>query len=213
MGSCLCKTSTPEVGTSNAEQHRDELELVVTNEEVDIEDSVESTKRHQKYKLFEEYRDIREEDIDIHIDRYPSDPWNPQAQIIGPKGTPYEDGEFNLSIHIPSEYPSQAPEISFLTKIYHPNIDKNGKFSMEMWRKQRNKKLADYLSDIRLLLISPDKNYIFNPEAHKLYFSDTKKFNKITREWVLKHAFNGKTPTYPQIVAVEYKHVHRHIDV
>ena len=79
MGSCLCKTSTPEVGTSNAEQHRDELELVVTNEEVDIEDSVECTKRHQKYKLFEEYRDIREEDIDIHIDRYPSDPWNPQA--------------------------------------------------------------------------------------------------------------------------------------
>ncbi|RVW25822.1 Ubiquitin-conjugating enzyme E2 36 [Vitis vinifera] len=33
-------------------------------------------------------------------------------------------GVFKLELFLPEEYPMAAPKVRFLTKIYHPNIDK-----------------------------------------------------------------------------------------
>jgi len=41
----------------------------------------------------------------------------------GPPQSPYKDGIFHLSCNIPREFPLRPPEVRFLTKIYHPNID------------------------------------------------------------------------------------------
>ena len=46
-----------------------------------------------------------------------------EASIIGPQDTPYENGIFKLSIRIPERYPFEPPQITFKTKIFHPNID------------------------------------------------------------------------------------------
>ena len=45
-----------------------------------------------------------------------------QATIIGPEGTPYENGKFLLSIQLPPDYPFKPPRMWFLTKVYHPSV-------------------------------------------------------------------------------------------
>ncbi|PWZ16112.1 Ubiquitin-conjugating enzyme E2 36 [Zea mays] len=69
------------------------------------------------------------------------------VMILGPAQSPYEGGVFKLELFLPEEYPMAAPkspvpgtlpicyrlpvssclpylQVRFLTKIYHPNIDK-----------------------------------------------------------------------------------------
>ncbi|KAM7503339.1 hypothetical protein LguiB_002243 [Lonicera macranthoides] len=46
------------------------------------------------------------------------------VMILGPSQSPYEGGVFKLELFLPEEYPMAAPKVRFLTKIYHPNIDK-----------------------------------------------------------------------------------------
>ncbi|ORZ24902.1 ubiquitin-conjugating enzyme/RWD-like protein, partial [Lobosporangium transversale] len=55
-----------------------------------------------------------------------------QAEIRGPKDTPYADGTFKLDIHIPEKYPLEPPRCQFLTKVYHPNIDDEGRICLDI---------------------------------------------------------------------------------
>ena len=49
----------------------------------------------------------------------------------GPGQSPYEGGIFKLELFLPDEYPMVPPKIRFLTKIYHPNIDRLGRICMD----------------------------------------------------------------------------------
>ncbi|XP_075985278.1 ubiquitin-conjugating enzyme E2 T-like [Anticarsia gemmatalis] len=52
--------------------------------------------------------------------------------VQGPKGSPYENGSFKLSVTIPEKYPFEPPLVKFITPVYHPNIDKGGRICMDM---------------------------------------------------------------------------------
>ena len=43
--------------------------------------------------------------------------------MVGPKNTPYEGGLFTLLAIFPDNYPIKGPEIKFINKIYHLNVD------------------------------------------------------------------------------------------
>jgi len=45
-----------------------------------------------------------------------------RATFSGPAGTPYEGGTFSLRLTIPPEYPFHAPDVSFETKVCHPQF-------------------------------------------------------------------------------------------
>ena len=47
----------------------------------------------------------------------------------GPDNTAYEGGIFKLQFKFPDNYPFKAPEVKFLTTIYHPNIKLDNTFT------------------------------------------------------------------------------------
>lgn len=61
------------------------------------------------------------------LPEFPDDFSQLEAVIPGPKGSPYEDGLFKLSIQFGEQYPFRPPTFKFVTPVYHPNID-NCKF-------------------------------------------------------------------------------------
>ena len=87
-----------------------------------------------------------------------------EAIIEGPEDSPYEKGEFRLNITIPDNYPNNPPIIKFKTRVYHPNIDKNGRICLDSlklepqgtWKPSLN--LEAVLGQIRILLSEPNKD-------------------------------------------------------
>jgi len=44
-----------------------------------------------------------------------------EAVLIGPDDTIWEGGVFKLTMKFSQDYPNKAPEVKFVTKMYHPN--------------------------------------------------------------------------------------------
>lgn len=52
--------------------------------------------------------------------------------ISGPEDSPFEGGRFKLELFLPVEYPMAAPKVRFITRIYHPNVDKLGRICLDI---------------------------------------------------------------------------------
>ena len=46
-----------------------------------------------------------------------------RCTMLGPQDTPFGGGLFYLKIKFPDNYPQKAPEVSFITPIYHINVN------------------------------------------------------------------------------------------
>lgn len=47
------------------------------------------------------------------------------AVIIGPQNTPFENRTFPLLLSFDESYPNHPPEVTFNSKMFHPNIYPN----------------------------------------------------------------------------------------
>ena len=53
----------------------------------------------------------------------PNNPYLWQCTMLGPTDTSFAGGLFYLKIIFPIDYPSKAPEVLFVTPIYHVNVN------------------------------------------------------------------------------------------
>ena len=79
-------------------------------------------------KLQREFADINEKsDVPFTVGLVDeNDFFTWEVLIIGPEGTIYENGIFRAVLRFPQDYPNNPPKMTFTSKMWHPNIFKNG---------------------------------------------------------------------------------------
>jgi len=114
--------------------------------------------------------------------------FNWESIIIGPENTPYENGVFKLSINFSDTYPFKPPKVKFLTKIYHPNINKYGSICLDILNKNWSPALtiSKLLLSISSLLSDPNPDDPLDVKAAELYLSNREEFNKTARSYVVR---------------------------
>lgn len=93
-----------------------------------------------------------------------------QADIDGPPGTPYCGGSFRIRLVLGKNFPSTPPKGFFVTKIFHPNVGRNGEICVNTLKKDWKQDLGikHILLTIKCLLIVPNAESALNEEAGKM---------------------------------------------
>ncbi|GJP76033.1 hypothetical protein CLOP_g6426 [Closterium sp. NIES-67] len=112
------------------------------------------------------------------------------AEIEGPVGTPYEGGAFRMKLVLGPEFPNAPPKGFFVTRIFHPNVAKNGEICVNILKKDWKPCLGlrHVLLVVRCLLIEPYPESALNEDAGKLLLEDYEAYAKHARLFTSIHA-------------------------
>ncbi|CAI5461924.1 unnamed protein product [Closterium sp. Yama58-4] len=112
------------------------------------------------------------------------------AEIEGPVGTPYEGGAFRMKLVLGPEFPNAPPKGFFVTRIFHPNVAKNGEICVNILKKDWKPCLGlrHVLIVVRCLLIEPYPESALNEDAGKLLLEDYEAYAKHARLFTSIHA-------------------------
>ncbi|KAK3743669.1 hypothetical protein RRG08_030791 [Elysia crispata] len=119
------------------------------------------------------------------------------AQILGQEGTPFEGGVFHLEIQVPDRYPFDPPNVRFITPIYHPNIDTNGRICLDTlklppkgtWRPCLN--ISTVLMMIRVLMSEPGAEDPLMTAIWQEYKYDYTAYVEKAKQWTRLYAMDS----------------------
>ena len=168
-------------------------------------------------KNYEEYKELNRFPIEncgitvglVNDNNY--DDWI--VTLIAPKDTPYKNGLFFLKIHFPPDYPNIAPEVYFITPIYHLNVnptapkEEGGEslghvcISTLNWWKP-NYKIKEALLNIYSLFYMHNPDSPYGIERAKEYKYNLELYEKKAKYFTQKYASSNKkmniTQKYPR---------------
>jgi len=112
------------------------------------------------------------------------------ATIMGPDDSPFSGGVFFLDIHFPADYPFKPPKVQFTTKVYHPNINKNGSICLDILKDQWSPALtvSRVLLSISSLLTDPNPDDPLVPEIAHQFKTNKAAYEATARDWTSRFA-------------------------
>eukprot|EP00930_Biecheleria_cincta_P097259 TRINITY_DN88984_c0_g1_i1.p1 TRINITY_DN88984_c0_g1~~TRINITY_DN88984_c0_g1_i1.p1 ORF type:complete len:178 (-),score=31.59 TRINITY_DN88984_c0_g1_i1:127-660(-) len=109
--------------------------------------------------------------------------------VLGPHGSPYQDGVFHLKVEIPPNYPMQTPLFTFFTRIFHPLVPEDGPIDIgdlcETWSPDITLRMV--MQAVVSMMKDPYELDGPNEEA-SLLSGDPAEFDSRAREWTRLHA-------------------------
>ncbi|AYV82350.1 MAG: hypothetical protein Homavirus35_1 [Homavirus sp.] len=110
--------------------------------------------------------------------------------IDGPPDTPYEGGVFQLEMYLPQEYPLEPPKVRFLTKVYHPNIDRLGRICLNILKGSWTPvlQIRSVLISIQVLLSSPNPEDALDQNVAQHWIKNKVSAENKAREWTKLYA-------------------------
>eukprot|EP00992_Anisonema_acinus_P007514 TRINITY_DN3362_c0_g1_i1.p1 TRINITY_DN3362_c0_g1~~TRINITY_DN3362_c0_g1_i1.p1 ORF type:complete len:174 (-),score=29.64 TRINITY_DN3362_c0_g1_i1:101-622(-) len=93
----------------------------------------------------------------------------------------YKGGTFVFQVSVPGTYPHEPPRALCKTKVYHPNIDEDGKVCLNIlradWKPVLTIKAVIY--GLELLFIEPNPDDPLNKAAAKMLREDKRMFQQL----------------------------------
>ncbi|XP_043337514.1 ubiquitin/ISG15-conjugating enzyme E2 L6 isoform X2 [Cervus canadensis] len=123
----------------------------------------------------------------------------PRSPALGAKMTaskrvakerpPYNLKAFSVCISFPREYPFQPPTVKFTTRIYHPNVDRDGRVCLPIISKKNWKastRICQVLEALNVLVNQPEPGEPVRLELAEQLIQDPELFDRTAQEFTLQ---------------------------